>query len=98
MTLAPERLGGAVSDRATQAAAAARRRRGPQRRRAALAALLGTAETMLGPVWVALLHGEVPQARTVIGGVFILVALMGYLMAEMHRQSRPMQKILPPVI
>ena len=65
---------------------------------AALAALLGTAETMLGPVWVALLHGEVPQARTVIGGVFILVALMGYLMAEMHRQSRPMQKILPPVI
>lgn len=40
MTLAPERLGGAVSDRATQAAAAARRRRSPLRRRAALAALL----------------------------------------------------------
>nr|WP_201468539.1 sugar ABC transporter permease [Microbacterium hydrocarbonoxydans] len=43
MTIAPERLGGAVADRATQAATGKTgvpRRRSPQRRRAAIAALL----------------------------------------------------------
>jgi len=54
----------------------------------ALAALLGTAETMLGPVWVAIIHGEIPALRTVIGGLLILVALLGYLTAEFHRQSK----------
>ncbi|CAN7183603.1 DMT family transporter [Rhizobium sp. LjRoot30] len=54
----------------------------------ALAALLGTAETMLGPVWVAIIHGEIPALRTVVGGLLILAALLGYLTAEFHRQAK----------
>ncbi len=54
----------------------------------ALAALLGTAETVLGPLWVALIHGEVPSANTVIGGTVVLVALLSYLSVELWRQRR----------
>ena len=54
----------------------------------ALAALLGTAETMLGPVWVAVIHGEVPNGQAVVGGGLILVALFAYLTAEFRRQQR----------
>ncbi|MCL6705689.1 DMT family transporter [Pseudomonas sp. R2.Fl] len=65
---------------------------------AALAALLGTMETMLGPVWVALLHDEIPDLRTVIGGAVILIALVTYLALEMRRQNREMARTLPPTI
>jgi drug/metabolite transporter (DMT)-like permease len=54
---------------------------------AAFAALLGTAETMLGPVWVAILHGEVPGVETVIGGTILLVALMTYLYSSLKKQQ-----------
>lgn len=54
----------------------------------ALAALLGTAETMLGPVWVAVIHGEVPNERAIVGGGLILIALFSYLTAEFRRQQR----------
>ena len=50
-----------------------------------LVALLGTCETVLSPLWVALVHGEIPGQRTVIGGVFVLVALIAYLTLEMRR-------------
>ncbi|MEI2300798.1 DMT family transporter [Ensifer sp. MJa1] len=53
----------------------------------ALAALLGTAETVLGPLWVALIHGEVPSGRTIIGGTFIFLALLAYLFNEFRRQQ-----------
>ncbi|APG83248.1 DMT family transporter [Sinorhizobium americanum] len=53
----------------------------------ALAALLGTAETVLGPVWVAIIHGEVPSGRTIIGGTFIFLALLAYLFNEFRRQQ-----------
>lgn len=53
----------------------------------ALAALLGTAETVLGPVWVAVIHGEVPSGRTIIGGTFIFLALLAYLFNEFRRQQ-----------
>ena len=43
---------------------------------AAFAALLGTFETILGPVWVWLIHGEMPSARTVIGGSVVFAALI----------------------
>lgn len=65
---------------------------------AALAALLGTAETMLAPVWVALLHNEIPEIRTIVGGVFILTALVGYLTVQMQRQSRMASSIVPPAL
>jgi drug/metabolite transporter (DMT)-like permease len=53
----------------------------------AFAALLGTAETMLGPVWVAIFHGEVPGVETVIGGLIILAALIFYLSKALKRQA-----------
>lgn len=54
----------------------------------ALAALLGTTETVLGPLWVALIHGEIPSLNTVIGGAIVLTALLAYLSVEMWRQRR----------
>lgn len=46
---------------------------------AALAALLGTLETVLGPLWVWLVHNEQVSSRTVIGGSIVIVALILYL-------------------
>ena len=54
----------------------------------ALAALLGTAETVLGPLWVALFHGEIPSSYTVVGGIIVLAALLCYLGVEFWRQRR----------
>nr|WP_316657096.1 DMT family transporter [uncultured Gellertiella sp.] len=54
----------------------------------ALAALLGTAETMLGPLWVAIFNGEIPEIRAIIGGTLILASLLVYLTAEFRRQQR----------
>jgi drug/metabolite transporter (DMT)-like permease len=56
---------------------------------AALAALLGTLETVLGPVWVWLVHTEVPSARTIIGGSVVFAALLVHIGLEFKRQSRP---------
>lgn len=55
---------------------------------AAYAALIGTFEPLLGPVWVWLIHGEVPSLRAVIGGVIIFVALLTHIGLEFAR-SRP---------
>lgn len=54
---------------------------------AALAALLGTFEPILGPVWVWLVHGEVPSARTLLGGAIVLTALLVYLSIEFRRRT-----------
>lgn len=56
---------------------------------AAFAALIGTFETMLGPVWVWLVHGEIPSGRTILGGMIILVALLVHIGLEFKRMSRP---------
>ena len=56
---------------------------------AALAALLGTLEPVLGPIWVWLVHGEVPSERTIIGGTVVFVALLAHLTLEFRRQQRP---------
>jgi drug/metabolite transporter (DMT)-like permease len=56
---------------------------------AALAALLGTFEPILGPVWVWLSHNEVPSARTIIGGSVVFAALLVHIGLEFRRQSRP---------
>ncbi len=63
----------------------------------ALAALLGTAETVLGPVWVAIIHGEVPSGRTIVGGTFIFLALLAYLFNEFRRaQTIPTRPVRTP--
>ncbi len=53
---------------------------------AAFAALLGTLEPALGPIWVWLVHGEVPSLRTIIGGAVVFVALFIHLLLEWQRQ------------
>lgn len=54
---------------------------------AAFAAILGTAETMLSPVWVAIFHGEVPGIETIIGGTILLAALLLYLFSALRKQQ-----------
>lgn len=56
---------------------------------AAYAALLGTFETLLGPVWVWLVHNEVPSGRTILGGAVVFAALMVHLGLEFRRMARP---------
>lgn len=56
---------------------------------AAVAALLGTFEPILGPIWVWLVHGEVPSVRTMVGGVVVVAALLVHIGLELRRQSRP---------
>ncbi len=56
---------------------------------AAYAALLGTFETLLGPVWVWLIHGELPSSRTILGGSVVFAALLVHIGMEFRRQSRP---------
>lgn len=56
---------------------------------AAFAALLGTFETILGPIWVWLIHSEVPSSRTILGGAVVFTALLVHIGLEFKRQSRP---------
>jgi drug/metabolite transporter (DMT)-like permease len=53
---------------------------------AAMAALIGTAEPVLGPLWVWWVHGEVPGARTLVGGGVVLFALLAHLVWQARRQ------------
>jgi drug/metabolite transporter (DMT)-like permease len=63
---------------------------------AAFAALLGTAETILGPLWVWIFMGETPRPRTIVGGGIVLMALVAYLALQMH-ESRRLRR-LPPTV
>ena len=56
---------------------------------AAYAALLGTFETLLGPVWVWLAHGEVPSGRTILGGAIVFAARIVHIALEFRRFARP---------
>ncbi len=56
---------------------------------AAYAALVGTFEPLLAPVWVWLIHGEVPSGRTIIGGVVIFLALFTHIALEFRRSRAP---------
>lgn len=55
---------------------------------AVLAALLDAAETVPAPFWVAVVYGERPDARTVVGGLIVLSAIICYLGLECWRQRR----------
>ena len=50
---------------------------------------------MLGPVWVWLVHGEVPGARTLIGGTVVFVALLAHLGWQFHQQKQIQAMPLP---
>jgi drug/metabolite transporter (DMT)-like permease len=53
---------------------------------AALAALVGTLEPVLGPLWAWLFHGEVPNTSTMIGGTVVFLALLAHLSLDWWRQ------------
>lgn len=55
---------------------------------AALAALVGTLEPVLGPLWVWLVHNEIPSERTLLGGTVVFAALIIHLLIDWQRQSR----------
>lgn len=52
---------------------------------AALAALIGTLEPVFAPLWVWLVHSEVPTRMTIIGGTVICLALLIHLLLELRR-------------
>ncbi|MBX3567844.1 MAG: DMT family transporter [Rhizobiaceae bacterium] len=54
---------------------------------ASIAALLGTFETLAGPIWVWAIHSEVPSARTVIGGGVVFAALVVHIALQFKRQA-----------
>jgi len=53
----------------------------------ALAALIGVAEPVLGPIWVWLVHDEIPGARTLIGGGVVFLALVAHLVWQFRHQK-----------
>jgi drug/metabolite transporter (DMT)-like permease len=59
---------------------------------AAVSALISTAEPVLGPVWVWLVHGEVPVGRTLVGGAIVIAALLTHLGWQM-RQMRQLRNV-----
>jgi drug/metabolite transporter (DMT)-like permease len=61
---------------------------------AALAALVSTLEPVLGPVWVWLIHAEVPGGRTVLGGAIVFAALLIHILTDWQRQ-RVQQRTIP---
>jgi drug/metabolite transporter (DMT)-like permease len=51
---------------------------------AALAALISTLEPVLAPIWVWLIHTEVPSAATLAGGAIVFVALCGHVLLQVR--------------
>jgi drug/metabolite transporter (DMT)-like permease len=49
---------------------------------APVAALIGTLEPVLAPIWVWLVHAEVPSRRTLIGGAIVILALLLHILWE----------------
>ncbi len=56
---------------------------GARRIPASIASLIGTAEPVLGPVWVWLIHSETPSLMTLIGGLIVLGALIGHSLGQL---------------
>lgn len=54
---------------------------------AADSALFGTLETVAGPIWVWLVHGETVSMMTLAGGAVVLAALMTHLVLERRRAA-----------
>ncbi|HUS96204.1 MAG TPA: DMT family transporter [Hyphomicrobiaceae bacterium] len=54
----------------------------------ALAALISTMEPVFGPIWVWLLHSEVPAPHTLIGGAVVFLALISHILWQWHKSRR----------
>lgn len=55
---------------------------------AAIAALVGTLEPVIGPIFVWLIHGETPSGRVILGGAIVIVGLTGHLAWQFFAQRR----------
>jgi len=53
---------------------------------APLAALIGTLEPVLAPIWVWLVHSEIPSERTLLGGAIVMLALLSHILCGSRRQ------------
>lgn len=53
---------------------------------AAVTALIGTTEPVLGPLWVWLIHNEVPSQLTLVGGSIVVLALLAHLLWQFGLQ------------
>ena len=53
---------------------------------AAELSLLGLVEVIIGPIWVWLLFNEMPAFYTVVGGIFVLSAVVGLAIWSMNRE------------
>ena len=69
---------------------------GARRIPSAFAALIGTVEPILGPIWVWAFLNEIPSVRTIVGGSIVLFALIAYLVWQIIEQRR-MKRVAPPV-
>lgn len=58
-------------------------------------ALLGIAEPLLGPIWVWLIHDEIPTSRTIIGGFIVLTALLSHICWMIYTQKSAIVKKTP---
>lgn len=56
------------------------------------AALLGITETMLGPMWMWLIHNEIPAIRTIIGGLIVLTTLLSHISWKIYSQKSTIVK------
>jgi drug/metabolite transporter (DMT)-like permease len=61
---------------------------GVRRLPAAVAALIGIAEPVLGPLWVWLIHHEIPSQRTILGGAVVFVALVAHILWQLRQPSQ----------
>lgn len=53
---------------------------------AAEVGLISTLDVVLGPLWVWLVFGENPGVKSLIGGTLVLIAVLGYLLAQKRRR------------
>ncbi|MPV86332.1 DMT family transporter [Ostreibacterium oceani] len=60
-----------------------------------IAALISTAEPMLGPLWVWILLNETPTKFTLIGGAIILIAILAHLTWQLIHHRRVMVVATP---
>jgi len=53
---------------------------------AAELSILGLVEVIIGPIWVWLLFNEIPAFYTVVGGSFVLIAVVGLAIWSIYRE------------
>jgi drug/metabolite transporter (DMT)-like permease len=61
------------------------------------AALVSMLDIGMGPLWVLLAFGEIPDLTTLIGGGFVIVAALWRLAPELRRPSRAVAPAVAPL-